>query len=105
MHGQNHIKYERIYTASSLNVSYLHIKYNGQGINAKPKAPYRPATINSPQLLSYPTPPAFFDCVSSLTNPFPWRDKTATGQTSISKFSATTKQRKYSSDFRAVGNC
>jgi hypothetical protein len=60
-----------MYTASSVTVSYLRIKYNGQGINAKPKALHRPVTIKLPQLLSFPTPPAVFDCVSSLTNPFP----------------------------------
>ena len=93
-----------MYAASSVTVSYLHIKYNGQGINAKPKAPYRPVTIKSPQLLSSPTPPAVFDCVSSLTNPFPLHDKTATGQTYVSEFSTIAKQRKYSSNIRAVGD-
>jgi hypothetical protein len=60
-----------MYTASSVTVSYLHIKYNGPGINAKPEALYRPVAIKSPQLLSTPKPLAVFNCASSLTNPFP----------------------------------
>jgi hypothetical protein len=94
-----------MYTVSSVTVSYLHIKYNGPGINAKPEALYRPVTINSPQLLSTPKSLAVFNRAFSLTNPFPSNDKTTTGQTSVSKISTKTKQRKYSCNFRAVGDC